>query len=639
LYRGAISVSEGDARLKIFVDSGAAVIHLVGESAQPSTVSVTLESWRNSLRTLPADEQDSAWSAIGAPFPLQESADHLNAEPDSPRFTWYHRNESSVVPALLANQSLTGAPGAFDPLLHRTFGGSISGPDFSRTAQGVAMTKAANRFDFQIATASFICDDPKQWISAVHQESDRSKLAQAEKRTQSWWNSFWNRSWIFASGPGADDVNRSYALQRLVQACQGRGTYPIKFNGGSYTVEPTAMGKPFNADWRAWGDAYWFQNTRHMYHPMPACGDLEMMDPFFSLYEKARPLAESRTRLYHHAEGAYFPETMTSFGTYAGRDYGWNRTGLDPSNVESPWWRFAWNQSLELVALMLDRWDYDRDDRFLKDHVLPMANSSLRYFDTRFKRDADGRIVLDPDQSIETYWEGVINDMPSTAGLIAVTERLCALPPRLVPADERKFFERMKAASPELPLQAATDGEELSPAQRYKPSRSNVENPELYAVWPFRLVDLNHPKLLTEARRAYRDRHEHLDVGWGYDGNVAALLGMTDEAVRILKVKCANSNPHYRWPATWGPNFDWLPDQNHGGNLLNTVNLMLLQADPLEQGGSIRILPAWPKEWDVHFKLHAPGNTTVECQTQAGKIVKLVVTPSSRATDVVLPPF
>ncbi|HWA84538.1 MAG TPA: hypothetical protein VG820_13935, partial [Fimbriimonadaceae bacterium] len=178
---------------------------------------------------------------------------------------------------------------------------------------------------------------------------------------------------------------------------------------------------------------------------------------------------------------------------------------------------------------------------------------------------------------------------------------------------------------------------ELAPAQKYVDKPTNVENGQLYAVWPFQVVSLGHPALLAEAKAAYADRLNHLDVGWGYDGNVAALLGMTDEAARILKVKCRNSHAGYRWPATWGPNFDWLPDQNHGGNLLNTANLMLLQSEPLEEGGAIRLLPAWPKAWDVDFNLHAAGNTTVHCRTKGGKIVELEVTPESRRKDVVMP--
>lgn len=37
---------------------------------------------------------------------------------------------------------------------------------------------------------------------------------------------------------------------------------------------------------------------------------------------------------------------------------------------------------------------------------------------------------------------------------------------------------------------------------------------------------------------------------------------------------------------------------------------MLLQ----EVNGKILLFPAWPRGWDVHFKLHAPGQTTVEAE-------------------------
>lgn len=777
LRDGTIEITGGGTRLLVFVDSAAAVVHVVGTSATPRGVKATVECWRNAPRQLPTDEKGSAWSVHDAPFPLIESADKFLPSPGS--ITWYHRNETTIVPQVLANQSLTGRKGAFDPILHRTFGGRLSGTSnghasaFSREGERSLISRGPlKNFDLTIATASAQTGTVGQWERLVASESRKSPTASALTRTNAWWHKFWERSWVLVSGdnaggpvpsndhpllqgrdqsgnnvfsgqirdakaeprsakqgdwtkgftlsatitpnqmrpgrifdkltPGGSDgflfdtypgdalrlivgnlvldaphclqsgktykveaaydavtgiatiekdgvpvavhkpdagspVSRGYNLQRYVQACQGRGKYPIKFNGGYYTVEPAAMGKPFNADFRNWGDCHWWQNVRHMYHPMLEQGDFEMMDPLFRLYESVVPLAESRTELYHGCEGVYFPETMTVFGTYSGGDYGWDRTGHKPEDVMCPYWQYAWNQGPELVALMLDRWDYTRDRTFLKNQALPMSEKVLEYFDRRFKKDAKGRIILDPTQVVETYWKGVVNDMPSTAGLIAITHRLAALPSNLTTFKQRAFFQHMKSACPELPLEQRKGVTQLAPAQKYVNETSNVENGELYAVWPFQVVSLGHPKLIAEAKAAYANRRNHLDVGWGYDGNVAALLGMTDEAARILRVKCANSRPGYRWPATWGPNFDWLPDQNHGGNLLNTTNLMLLQSDPIEEGGAIRLLPAWPKEWDVDFKLRATGNTTVHCRTKAGKIVELKVTPASRRKDVVLP--
>ncbi len=109
------------------------------------------------------------------------------------------------------------------------------------------------------------------------------------------------------------------------------------------------------------------------------------------------------------------------------------------------------------------------------------------------------------------------------------------------------------------------------------------------------------------------------------------MLGLTSEAKGMLVQNAANSNGGMRFPATWGPNYDWLPDQCHGGNLLNTTQSMLMQTE----GSKIYLFPAWPKEWNVSFKLHAPSNTTVEAELRDGKVTSIKVTPQSRAADVV----
>ena len=50
----------------------------------------------------------------------------------------------------------------------------------------------------------------------------------------------------------------------------------------------------------------------------------------------------------------------------------------------------------------------------------------------------------------------------------------------------------------------------------------------------------------------------------------------------------------------------------------------------------ILVLPAWPRGWDVDFKLHAPLRTTVRAVYRDGRLEKLDVTPKSRAQDVVM---
>ncbi len=797
LREGVVAVLGGGVSLRVFVDCDAHVLHIDGESKVALTATATVENWRDSPREMLGDDL-SCWSLLGNPlFGCVESADVFLPAADH-SVVWYHRNETSAAPKLLENQSLTGAKGAVDPLLHRTFGGLLTGSGFSAGgARTIRTAVPQTRLDLRLATHSAQTATVAGWRAALQKEAEKSEdAAAALARTRAWWGQFWGRSYVFVSSsktglpandlplrvgvdasgqsrfPGAiepqpvqagagtaaqaaaafaagrgrdpatfeptlppgeagftlmawinpsalvagrifdkctpggadgflldtypghtlrlvvgdqslsapasclqtgrwqhvaatvdgatgamalyldgkpvaasgkvdqgETITRSYILQRYAQGFQGRGAYPIKFNGGFFCVEPhigsvyLKQSRP-DADWRAWGDCYWWQNTRHMYHPMLACGDFDLMEPLFRMYGNARPLAEARTAKYHGAEGVYFPETMTVFGSYAGCDYGWDRKNKEPRDVNSLYIGKIWNPGVELVALMLDRWDYTQDEEFLVRQVLPMAVPVLRYFDTRFPKDAQGKLVISPAQAVETYWTGVVNDLPTVAGIANITRRLCTLPPRLATSEERAFFGKMRAACPAIPMETVGGMRKFAPAEKYNPKRDNCENPETYAIWPYREASLLRPEFLAEGKAAYARRGTHLPNGWGYDGNCAALLGLTDEAARILKGKCSNSNRAYRWPATWGPNFDWLPDQNHGGNLLETANLMLLQA---EADGRILLLPAWPQKWDVDFKLHAPLNTTVECRLKDGKITKLKVLPESRRREVVVP--
>lgn len=423
--------------------------------------------------------------------------------------------------------------------------------------------------------------------------------------------------------PGPPRITQAYVLQRWIAACGGRGHYPIKFNGSIFTVDPTFAGGPdFSADWRRWGDCYWWQNTRFFYFSMIASGDFDEMQTLFRFFRDVLPLCEARTKLYYGAEGAYFPETMTLFGTYANSDYGWNRQGHPPGEIPNPWWRYAWQQGLELTALMLDYYEYTGDKHFLNHELIPMADAVLRYYDTRFKRDDAGKLILRPTQAVETYRHGVVNDTPSVAGLMDVCQRLLRLPASKA---DHEFWQRMKDATPTLPIKDGC----IQPADQFDPQRSNVENPELYALWPFRLygVGLPDPAIAVET---FRHRIEKASIGWQYDGQCAAIAGLADEAGRILLGKVGNSNPNFRFPAMWGPNYDWLPDQDHGSNIMLTLQNMVLQTD----GDKIYVLPAWPKKWNVEFKLRAPKNTIVEGSYHDGKLVALKVSPESRRPDV-----
>jgi hypothetical protein len=117
---------------------------------------------------------------------------------------------------------------------------------------------------------------------------------------------------------------------------------------------------------------------------------------------------------------------------------------------------------------------------------------------------------------------------------------------------------------------------------------------------------------------------------WHQDGIFFARMGMTQEAVVYNTQKMQDSDR--RFPTFWGPGHDWVPDHNWGGSGMVGLQEMLMQT----LGNEIRLLPAWPRNWDVDFRFHAPHQTIVEGQVRNGRIISLNVTPEERHQDVII---
>jgi hypothetical protein len=112
---------------------------------------------------------------------------------------------------------------------------------------------------------------------------------------------------------------------------------------------------------------------------------------------------------------------------------------------------------------------------------------------------------------------------------------------------------------------------------------------------------------------------------------------LSDTALaRKLNTRKMDDGP-YRFPAFWPHDVDWAPDHNWGGSGMIGMQEMVMQTHALpSKQGKIRLLPAWPREWDVDFKLHAPYRTTVEGTFQSGQMTSLKVAPRERQNDVLI---
>jgi hypothetical protein len=424
-------------------------------------------------------------------------------------------------------------------------------------------------------------------------------------------------------------VSRGYALQRFVNACAGRGRYPIKFNGSIFTVP--YPGAPGDGDYRRWGPGYWWQNTRLPYLSMCASGDYELMQPLFRMYaEELLPLFKYRTKLYLGHEGAYIPECLYFWGDMFSETYGWQPCEEREDKLQaSGWHKWEWVSGPELAFMLLDYYEHTQDEAFLRERLLPLAGEILTFFDQHYQTGEDGRLVMHPAQALETWWE-CTNPMPEVAGLHAVLDRLLALPKALATDEQRAAWRALKAKLPALPTREADGVQMLAPATQFA-QKNNIENPELYAVFPFRLCSFDKPNAELGIQ-ALKHRTDKGNFGWRQDDVFMAYLGLAEEAREYVVGRARRKDANSRFPAFWGPNYDWVPDQDHGGILMKALQAMLLQTD----GRTLYLLPAWPAEWDAEFKLRAPYRTTVEGEVKGGKLTRLVVTPESRRGEVVV---
>ena len=409
-----------------------------------------------------------------------------------------------------------------------------------------------------------------------------------------------------------------------MNACAGRGQFPIKFNGSIFTVDPPGT---FDPDYRQWGGCYWFQNTRLGYWPMLASGDFDLMQPLFKMYRAMLPLAKARTLIYFQHGGAFFPETMHFWGAYHNGElgYGWNRTGTRRPAAQ-PVHSF----------LLVGRTRADRDDaRLLRPHpgrgfsqttLLPVAEPILEFYGEHYPPGANGRLLIVPAQALETWWQ-CDNPMPDIAGLRSVLEhfwpcRQARSRPSDVP-DGNDFAAAAGVADSrgERPNGPRSRRIVQQPAKHGKPGA--------LCYLPFRLFGVGKPDLELASAPSNPASSKATAAGsrtirkWPSSGSRVrrALTSSTVSRPSIRKPLSRVLGPEFRLGSRSGPRRQ-RPDGASN------------DAPPVGRKEDLPV-PAWPKDWDVEFKLHAPFQTTVEGVYRDGKLLRLRVTPIERQTDLV----
>jgi len=631
LYKGEIEILAGQkgskVDLKVWIDANQSVLRVEASGDHKFSMKCTTELLRPQPFTLSSNNHPLAQSfrgVINGNVKPSESADKLM--PKTNAVAWYHRNTCSMYEVILDHHNLGGLEKSFpDPYLNRTFGAVMKGDGFKKlndstlqsSSEGKKITLDVYPYTAQTNTVA----DWDTQLMAMVKQIDSQSINAARARHAAWWNEFWNRSWIFVSGDeDAVAVSRGYLLQRFMEACMGRGQSPMKFNGGTLTFDYNGM----NGDNRKWGPGFWNQNTRHLYWPLLGSGDFDMMMPWFDCYMNMLGIQTAATKKLYGHDGAFFPETFNFFGLFILDDWGWNNSGV---NSDTRWIRYHYSGALEVLAQMLDYYDYTRDEAFIKNYIVPFATPVIRFFDQHWKR-VNGKILFYPANAIEEYWD-CTNPVDYIAGLRYNISRLNGLKSENISEKLLAEWNNCLDALPPIPM--TEDGSTVLPAGIYDKTR-NVENPACYTIFPYKIYGIGRENIETGIN-TFNNRKNKGGTCWRQDPIQAPLLGLTDLAKKYIIENAKSVDPKVRFPAFWAPVSDYMPDLDNGGSLMMGLQNMLIQS----VGNKIYLIPAWPASWSVDCKLWAPWNTFVRIKSDGKKIKQVDVFPTSRVIDVIVP--
>ena len=657
------TVGNRSAQVHIWVDVFRPVVHVEVNSTEKLTATASYESWRFQDQVLKGKENNQnsyKWAPQGE---VKTRHDSISFRGQTVEF--FHQNRPQTVFDVTVQQQGLAAVKAqlFNPLQNLIFGGTLQGLNmvpagttdghYLRTPyRGWALKsrQPARSHSLTLALHTTVAPTVAQWQQELQQplKAARQNPKANRTRTVAWWRDYWQRSFIHiqpskaAANAPEWQAGRNYQLMRYMMGCNAFGQYPTKFNGGLFTYDPalTDSTLKFTPDFRNWGGGtHTAQNQRLVYWPLLKSGDAALLKPQFDFYLRLLRNAELRSQTYWNHPGACFTEQLENFGLPNPAEYNWKRpANYDKGLEHNAWLEYEWDTVLEFCLMMLDAEQYAGQDAT---PYLPFIESCLTFFDQHYQYlarqrgakalDGEGHLVLYPGSGAETY-KMAYNSTATIAGLRTVLTRLLALPTTYGSPEQRQQWTAMLSRIPAISLREVEGHKLLAPAKLWE-RVNNTESPQLYPVFPWGIYGIGKPNLAT-AVNTYRYDPDvqkfRSHVGWKQHNIFAARLGLTEEAAELTVKKLQDSGR--RFPAFWGPGYDWTPDHNWGGSGMIGLQEMLLQTD----GRRIFLLPAWPRDWDVYFKLHAPYQTTIEAEVKDGKAQIISVTPESRRRDILM---
>lgn len=616
---------------------------------------------------------------------------------DQNRILVFHRNtsENPALEKLIEEQKAEPfRDQIIDPLSNLTSGGCLYADGFVSRADSylgdymgtpysalrIESDGAVKSADIRIAVRIAQDDTFGEWRSELDRMIDRTMTtaSQDRRKTLEWWNEFWNRSYIYIN-PRTDadrasvvdvrvdttaaawQVGRNYQLTRYMMGCSRGAKFPVLFNGGIFNVDNGNGSVPEIRNWQ--GCEFMAQNQRLVYWPLLKTGDSDILQPAMNLYRDRIDMHQARAREYWRIEGAAYPEGLNIYGlhsVYADPEVMFDCFYRCPDRPRTEYGHsglihleYHYTSMLDFAYMLLEAARFGYED--LQDQM-PVIESAVKFYDNYYKKKhlerngteltARGKLELYPASALELY-AGAKNPTDVVSGLHALVNGVLSFPKEELTGEQYDYFSGLARRLPDIPVVEKEGRSVLPPAESWEleGDQPNMEFPQLYTLFPFEVFNFGNPQELKLAENTWlynskASAQKHY-ICWFQGGIYAAHLGRTQEAKsytirKFLHPDVEGADPgarKMRFPTFWStPHFCHAPDMDHAGTAMIGLQDMLMQTP----GEKIYLFPAWPADWDVKFKLHAPYDTVVEGELKNGKVVSCNVTPAHRKKDLVM---
>ena len=668
LPTGSVRIEADGVKLRIWADANRPVYHIEINSSHKITVNVRPEFWKRFDACFFNNTDYYTKSVIQVPS--DGATQDVKLERDGKVIWYFAVGDRSIYNDDLKFYNVKHLANQFpDPFRFNTFGNLLESPDLE--LNGGALTGKGRRFDIHIHALTMQTPNVEKWVEAIEKQAEKLvNTSEDWKKHIKWWGEFWNRSWIITSDrtvplgekgklngeasesgtreekDGASLAAQSYNVFRFLMACQSRGRVQSKFNGGLFTqqLRMKSTDKSMRSgnltqedgylltheDDRLWGRRFTYQNQRLLYWPLLASGDFDMMKPFFDYYTNLLPIRKEITKTWFGHEGAYYRENIEPTG--GERDCG--EDGRPPRRKSGEpatfYHDYYFTSGLETLTMMTDYVNFTGNVAYCDSVMIPFAREVLLFFDRHYSRGTDGKLCIDPGQVLETWWHA-INSSPDVAGLRFCLDGLLKM--RAGTPEDHVRWQKFRSEIPEVSLQTIEGKTAIAPAKKWEILR-NSENGELYPVFPFRCFGLcqGNADIVDWTMRNRSQKNAFDYACWTQDQIHWAFAGNASECAKGLVNRFRNATSMCRFPLYGKEGPDSCPDLDHFGAGSIALQRMLVQ----EADGKILLLPAWPSDWDVDFKLHLSGNAIISGTVKDGKLLHWDITPESKKDDVIV---